>query len=67
MPEEVKVKIRSNGKLIDAKFTNLAGEKCIIYFNIPVAAVSPGQACVFYSEDRNGLRLLGGGWISSTI
>ena len=38
--------------------------KCQINFNEPEAAVSPGQACVFYSEDNNGLRLLGGGWIA---
>ena len=28
--------------------------------------ISPGQACVFYSKDENGDKLLGGGWISKT-
>ena len=67
MPFKVKVRIRSSGKLLDAKYKSLSNNKCLIHFNTPEAAVSPGQACVFYSQDSNGLRLLGGGWISSTI
>ena len=26
--------------------------------------ISPGQACVFYSKDENGYKVLGGGWIT---
>ena len=26
--------------------------------------ISPGQACVFYSKDKYGDKVLGGGWIS---
>ena len=26
--------------------------------------ISPGQACVFYSKDENGHKVLGGGWIA---
>jgi tRNA-specific 2-thiouridylase len=66
MPSKIKVRIRSAGKLVDATHKNLAEDKCQINFNDPEAAVSPGQACVFYSEDSNGLRLLGGGWIASS-
>ena len=66
MPSKIKVRIRSTGKLVDANHTSLAEDKCQINFNHPEAAVSPGQACVFYSEDNNGLRLLGGGWIASS-
>ena len=29
--------------------------------------ISPGQACVFYSKDNLGERVLGGGWIDRTI
>ena len=25
--------------------------------------ISPGQACVFYSKDEDGDKVLGGGWI----
>ena len=28
--------------------------------------ISPGQACVFYSKDENGYKVLGGGWIEKT-
>jgi len=66
MPSEIKVRVRSTGKLVDANHIGLTGDKCQINFNNPEAAVSPGQACVFYSEDINGLRLLGGGWITSS-
>ncbi len=67
VPSEVKVKIRSSGKLINANHTRLSDNKSLINFIVPEPAVSPGQACVFYAEDMNGLRLLGGGWISSTV
>ena len=29
--------------------------------------ISPGQACVFYSKNNLGERLLGGGWIDKTL
>ncbi len=67
MPSKIKVRIRSSGKLLDAMYTKLPDNKCLVYFDYPEAAVSPGQACVFYLEDINGLRLLGGGWIRSVI
>ena len=28
--------------------------------------ISPGQACVFYSKDDFGDKVLGGGWIDKT-
>ena len=31
----------------------------------PEDGISPGQACVFYSKDNHGDKLLGGGWIVS--
>ncbi|MEM8770924.1 MAG: tRNA 2-thiouridine(34) synthase MnmA [Pseudomonadota bacterium] len=33
----------------------------------PEEGVAPGQACVFYSPDINHDRVLGGGWIASTV
>ena len=29
--------------------------------------IAPGQACVFYSKDTHGDKLLGGGWIYKTV
>ena len=27
--------------------------------------ISPGQACVFYSKNKLGYKVLGGGWITN--
>ena len=29
--------------------------------------VSPGQACVFYSKNKLGDKILGGGWITKAV
>ena len=29
--------------------------------------ISPGQACVFYSKDKFGDKVLGGGWIHRAL
>ena len=63
--QHISIKVRSTGKLLKAnvdfknKFANIEiieGE----------AGISPGQACVFYSKDDHGDKLLGGGWIYKT-
>ena len=62
----ISVKVRSTGGLLKAKIKikeNLANIEIIE----GEAGISPGQACVFYSKDDNGDKLLGGGWISKTI
>ena len=28
-----------------------------------MSLIAPGQACVFYSKNNNGYKVLGGGWI----
>ena len=58
------VRVRSSGKLLKATVTKL-DEFYQIQLDEPEIAVSPGQACVFYNNDNNGTRLLGGGWIKS--
>ena len=60
------VKVRSTGKLLKAKIKfshNLAN----VILQDGEAGISPGQACVFYSKDKNGDKLLGGGWIHKAI
>ena len=57
------VKVRSTGKLLRAQVSNNA-TLVKLYEGEP--GVSPGQACVFYKQDRVGMRVYGGGWISST-
>ena len=58
-PFKVKAKIRYNAKPQDAVITNLDNNTVQVDFLEPVKGVAPGQACVFYVEDR----LLGGGLI----
>ncbi|MBT3600114.1 MAG: tRNA 2-thiouridine(34) synthase MnmA [Candidatus Pelagibacter sp.] len=60
--KELFVKVRSTGKLIKAKIeikntfanVNLLEEE---------QGIAPGQACVFYSKNSLGYKVLGGGWI----
>ncbi len=63
--EEIFVKVRSTGKLLDAKInfteSNMAQVKLKDYED----GISPGQACVFYKNDKFGYKVLGGGWIKS--
>ena len=63
---DIKVRVRSSGNFLNAKIQKIDDRKAVIILDQPENAVSPGQACVFYAEDNNGIRLLGGGWIDST-
>ena len=63
---DIKVRVRSSGNFLNAKILKNNDRKAVIILDQPENAVSPGQACVFYTEDNNGIRLLGGGWIDST-
>jgi len=60
---EVLVKIRSTGKLLRSKI-KLNDNKASLELLEEEYGISPGQACVFYSQDEYGDKVLGGGWIS---
>ena len=60
---EIFVKVRSTGKLLKSKL-NLENGKAKLNFLEDEYGISPGQACVFYSKDKNGDKVLGGGWIT---
>ena len=60
------VKVRSTGRLIKAK-VNLDKTKAEVNLEETEIGISPGQACVFYSKNKFGDKVLGGGWISSTF
>jgi len=64
--KKINIKVRSTGKLLSAKinFTHKKGEVEILD---PETGISPGQACVFYSKDEVGDKVLGGGWIDKTF
>jgi len=57
------VKLRSTGKLLLCKVLD-DGKKVILEKG--EAGISPGQACVFYKQDEFGMRIYGGGWITTT-
>ena len=64
--EIVNVKVRSTGKLLKAKIKFIDN-----YAKVEIldkeTGISPGQACVFYSKDDFGDKVLGGGWIDKTF
>ena len=62
--EKVYVKIRSTGKLIPSKIEVL-DSKAKVNLMEDEFGVSPGQACVFYQKNKNGYKVLGGGWIKN--
>ncbi len=63
---EIMIKLRSTGKLLRAK-VNVYSNKAEVNILDGESGVSPGQACVFYLNDRTGDKVLGGGWIDKTF
>ncbi len=59
-PADVRVKVRSGGRLLPATISPLAAG-CRVDFAEPVSAVAPGQSAVFYGGDT----VVGGGIIES--
>ena len=63
--KEIFVKVRSTGKLLEAKINFKNQNSAEVNLKIPENGISPGQACVFYMKDETGYKVLGGGWIKS--
>ena len=61
----VNVKVRSTGRLLKAKI-NFIDKHAKVEILEKETGISPGQACVFYSKDEVGDKVLGGGWIDKT-
>ena len=61
--KELFVKVRSTGKLIEAKI-NINKTSANVNLLEKEYGIAPGQACVFYSKDDRGYKVLGGGWIT---
>ena len=62
----VNIKVRSTGRLLKAKI-NLLENSANVEILDKETGISPGQACVFYSSDNYGDKVLGGGWINKTF
>ena len=56
------IKVRSTGTLVKAKI-NLNDTGAEVNLGEFETGISPGQACVFYSKNQFGDKVLGGGWI----
>jgi len=62
--KELFVKVRSTGKLIKAKI-DISETSANVDLLEEEHGIAPGQACVFYSKNKLGYKVLGGGWIKS--
>ena len=61
--QNIFVKVRSTGKLLDAKVNIMNNNNAEVNLAKSEDGISPGQACVFYNKDQFGYKVLGGGWI----
>src|SRR6185437_3281464 len=59
---EVAVKVRST-RAPQAAFVRTAGGAVEVELAAAEEGVAPGQACVFFADDQQGARVLGGGVI----
>ncbi len=62
----INIKVRSTGRLLKAKI-NFKDNLADVEILDKETGISPGQACVFYSKDDVGDKVLGGGWIHNTF
>ena len=62
----INIKVRSTGRLLKAKI-NIFETSADVEILDKETGISPGQACVFYSKDDIGDKVLGGGWIHRTF
>ncbi len=64
--EIINIKVRSTGRMLKAK-VKIFETSAEVEILDKETGISPGQACVFYSKDDIGDKVLGGGWIHKTI
>ena len=63
LDQNIFVKVRSTGSLLEAKVDLKENNTACVNLVYPEDGISPGQACVFYGKDQFGHKVLGGGWI----
>ena len=62
----INIKVRSTGRMLNAKVSFRKNQARVKILD-KETGISPGQACVFYSKDEVGDKVLGGGWIDKTF
>jgi tRNA-specific 2-thiouridylase len=65
LTKNILVKVRSTGKLLEARVNLKKDNSAEVNLKDFEDGISPGQACVFYNLDRQGYKVLGGGWIKN--
>ena len=63
---KIDIKVRSTGKMLKSKI-DLTNNIAKVEILDKETGISPGQACVFYTKDKFGDKVLGGGWIDKTF
>ena len=63
LTKDILVKVRSTGKLLNARVNLKDNNSAEVNLKVFEDGISPGQACVFYDLDKEGYKVLGGGWI----
>ncbi len=63
LSKQIFVKVRSTGKLLNANVHLKHNNTAEVNLRDFEDGISPGQACVFYDLDKQGHKVLGGGWI----
>tara|TARA_B100001057_G_scaffold106502_1_gene104147 strand:+ start:1697 stop:2815 length:1119 start_codon:yes stop_codon:yes gene_type:complete len=63
LSKNILVKVRSTGKLLEASVKLKENNSAEVNLKETENGISPGQACVFYDLDKQGYKVLGGGWI----
>ena len=64
---EIRAKVRSTRPPRDAVLRPISNTEAIVELIAAEEGIAPGQACVFYSKDEVGDKVLGGGWIDKTF
>ena len=62
--KELFIKVRSTGRLIRAK-VDIKKDSTYVDLLEEEQGIAPGQACVFYTKNNLGYKVLGGGWIKN--
>ncbi len=62
----INIKVRSTGRLLKAN-VSFVKDYAKVEILDKETGISPGQACVFYSKDTIGDKVLGGGWIDKSF
>ena len=65
--KNIKVINQDNRGVSNARNTGIKNSNAEVNLKETETGISPGQACVFYSKNQLGDKVLGGGWITRAV